>query len=208
MEMCVMDSLKWDVLAVCPNDFLDAFLDVANEWGLSQDEMKLLHKHSHAFTALCSIDYSFAFYSPSMIASACLLVALNGISTQSSSSILGKLSQLAQIDVDFLRHVTQQVKALFKSEFTNLSDQQEVNMEEEELSFSLEQTQFDFTCSSLSEQSFINDDIANQTFNVKDLSSSSSLSPQFKPKNNTNKFSSRLSLNRRQSMRRSGRARG
>ena len=125
MEMCVMDSLKWDVLAVCPNDFLDMFLDAENELGLSQDEMKLLHKHSHAFTALCSIDFSFAFYSPSMIASACLLVALNGISStqSSSSSLLNKLAHVAQIDVDFLCHVTQQVKALFKSEFTNLGDQ-------------------------------------------------------------------------------------
>jgi hypothetical protein len=144
MEMCVMNSLKWDVLAVCPNDFLDAFLDVANEWGLSREEMKLLHKHSHAFTALCSIDYSFALYSPSMIASACLLVALNGITTQSSSSsFLNKLAQVAQIDVDFLCHVTQQVKALFKSEFTNLSDQSEVeDFSSLENSFD-NQTQFD-----------------------------------------------------------------
>ena len=142
MEMCVMDSLKWDVLAVCPNDFLDVFLDVANEWGLSRDEMKLLHKHSHAFTALCSIDYSFAFYSPSMIASACFLVALNGISEQSSSSFLGKLALVAQIDVDFLCHVTQQVKALFKSEFTNLSDQSVEDFTSLENSFD-NQTQFD-----------------------------------------------------------------
>jgi hypothetical protein len=207
MEMCIMDTLKWDVLAVCPNDFLAVFLD-ANELVLSQEEMKLLHKHSHAFTALCSIDFSFAFYSPSMIASACLLVALNGIVKQSTTSHLNKLAQVTQIDVDFLCHVTQQVKALFKSEYTSLSHQSveelEVNMEDES-SLSFEQTQFNSTCSSLTEQSFINDDIIDQTFNVKGLSSSS---PQFKPKNNNNKFSSRLSLSRRQSMRRSGRARG
>jgi len=93
---------------------------------------------------LCSIDYSFAFYSPSMIASACLLVALNGISKQSSSSsFLNKLAHVAQIDVDFLCHVTQQVKALFKSEFTNLFDQSEVeDFSSLEISFD-NQTQFD-----------------------------------------------------------------
>ena len=164
MEMCIMDSLKWDVLAVCPNDFLDVFLD-ANELGLSQEEMKLLHKHSHAFTALCSIDFSFAFYSPSMIASACLLVALNGIVKQSTTSHLNKLAQVTQIDVDFLCHVTQQVKALFKSEYTCLSEQSVEELEELNFSslendstnnYSDNQTQFDsFSSNEISFEKFI-----------------------------------------------------
>jgi hypothetical protein len=164
MEMCIMDSLKWDVLAVCPNNFLAVFLD-ANELSLSQEEMNLLHKHSHAFTALCSIDFSFAFYSPSMIASACLLVALNGIVKQSSTSHLNKLAQVTQIDVDFLCHVTQQVKALFKSEYTSLSDQSVEELEELNFSslendstnnYSDNQTQFDsFSSNEISFEKFI-----------------------------------------------------
>ena len=164
MEMCIMDSLKWDVLAVCPNDFLAVFLD-ANELGLSQEEMKLLHKHSHAFTALCSIDFSFAFYSPSMIASACLLVALNGIVKQSTTSHLNKLAQVTQIDVDFLCHVTQQVKALFKPEYTSLSEQSVEELEELNFSslendstnnYSDNQTQFDsFSSNEISFEKFI-----------------------------------------------------
>ena len=128
MELSIMDSLKWDVLAVCPNDFLDVFLDEC-KLDLSQEQMKLLHEHSHAFTALSSLDFAFAYYSPSTIASACFLAALNEIAHSSYVDQLEKLSVETQSDVDFLGHVTQHFKSLFMTQFTSPMHDQNLKVE-------------------------------------------------------------------------------
>ena len=62
-ELVVLDKLKWDIAAICPNDYLDIFLSQYNaKLNLSREQMELVEKHSYAFTALCSTDFKFAFY--------------------------------------------------------------------------------------------------------------------------------------------------
>ena len=121
-ELFILDALKWDVASICPNDFLNTlfFLDEFKQLNLTQEQINLLHKHSHAFTALCSIDFTFAFYPPSIIAATCFMAALQGISN-ASQSFTSTLVELIRVDLNLFDHVLDQVKSLFKAEFTSTS---------------------------------------------------------------------------------------
>ena len=208
-ELIILDALKWDVAVICPNDFLDLFFISDNQLisNLNQEQIKLLHKHSHAFTSLCSIDYSFAFYPPSMIASACFCAALDGIlKLRQSNDIILTFVEMTQIDMDLFDHVLRQVKALFKQEFTSASIQEVCDVDismrsenENKYTSSLESTQFNFSLLT-PEASFLLEDVTNHEINLK------SLSPSCKLK--SGKFSSHVRQPFRKSMRRSGRARG
>ena len=115
-ELVVLDKLKWDIAAICPNDYLEIFLShYSTKLNLSREQMELVEKHSYAFTALCSTDFKFAFYPASMIASACFLTALNGVFGKVQSLLL-ELASITQTDVDFLQSVKDSVEYLFKGE--------------------------------------------------------------------------------------------
>ena len=114
-ELFVMDSLRWDVAALVPNDFIEMLI---NQLQLDVN-ICLLKKHCFAFTAMCATDFKFSMYPPSLIASACLLTALEGLnklnnSTASISQVAKCLHELAQIDLDCLVLVKDQVDELFK----------------------------------------------------------------------------------------------
>ena len=189
-ELFILDALKWDVASICPNDFLDTLflLDEFKQLNLTQEKINLLHKHSHAFTALCSIDFTFAFYPPSIIASTCFMAALQGISN-ASQSFTSTLVELIRVDLNLFDHVLDQVKSLFKAEFTSTQHQNETfqfdfSLSSEESIFMLEMTQCDTNCS---------------------------ISPSPSPSKYkaNNKFSSQMQQTSRKSTRRlSGRARG
>ena len=145
-EMFIMHTLKWDVAAICPNDYLEIFLSLeSTNVNLTNEKMQLLHKHAYAFTALCATDYRFAFYPPSMIASACFLTALDGVvpSFELTSGISEYLAALIHTEVDFLQIVKELVKSLFK---TNKSTQTEMS---EKVYFSIHQEKKSLNESSL-----------------------------------------------------------
>ena len=128
-ELLIVASLNWNLAAVCPNDYLDFFLsEFTSELGLSGEQMSLLRKHSLAFTALCSLDYNFAFYPASMIASACFFTALEGIASF-GAHLVDHLAELTQTDVEFVQLVREQVKALFKAEFTSIDSAEKSHYE-------------------------------------------------------------------------------
>ena len=193
-ELLILDALKWDVASICSNDFLDSlfFIDEFKQLNLTQEQINLLHKHSHAFTALCSIDYTFAFYSPSIIASTCFMAALQGISNASQLFTSTFFVDLIRVDLNLFVHVLDKVKSLFKAEFTSTQQQQQHN----------ETFEFDFSFSS-DESLFMLEMTQSENNNS---TSSSSSSSKFKF---NNKFSSQIQQTSRKSMRRrSGRARG
>ena len=214
-ELMVLDKLKWDIAAVCPNDYLEYFIQYyTNQLKLSQEQVELITKHSFAFTALCSTDFKFSFYPASMIASACFLTALNGI-TSNNSSLIDDLAMLTQTDADFLQSVKESVEFLFKAspqeESTVKIDQESLEcpiMEEELFSF---ESQFK---KQFSNDSFKLDKSFHEEFNFSNLSDFSfdeiSLNETLSTKSKNgqklkNKVSAKL---QRQSNRRSGRARG
>jgi hypothetical protein len=127
-EVLILQSLKWDIASVCPNDYLEYFL--AQHLNLTQEHLKILKKHSYAFTALCSTDYKFAFFPASMIASACFLTALDGLLSNTLTS-LKNLAEMTQTDADFLQQVKDLVKDLFNKEFTSIGSKEALNNESE-----------------------------------------------------------------------------
>ena len=192
-ELLILDELKWDVASICSNDFLDALflLDEFKQLNLTQEQINLLHKHSHAFTALCSIDFTFAFYSPSIIALTCFMAALQGISNSSHLFTSTFFVDLFRVDLNLFVHVLDKVKSLFKAEFTSTQHQHQQQNET---------FQFDFSLSS--DESLFRLEMTQSDTN-------SSISPSTSKFKAKNKFSSQMQQKSRKSMRRrSGRARG
>jgi hypothetical protein len=114
-ESIILDRLKWDIAAVCPNDYLEFFLHAyapTNDLNL----LEQIKKHSYAFTALCATEFSIGAFQPaSMIASACFLTALNSVCSQDECNRIGvSLAELINADVDSLWTVREHVEDLFK----------------------------------------------------------------------------------------------
>ena len=199
-ELVVLDKLKWDIAAICPNDYLEIFLSQYNaKLRLSREQMELVEKHSYAFTALCSTDFKFAFYPASMIASACFLTALNGVFGKVQSLLL-ELASITQTDVDFLQSVKDSVEYLFKGEPAETQTCQEESEKVEQVftfeahfnsNVTLDKSFHDEFSFNISSESFFDELI---------LSSKSKSAQKLK-----NKISSQL---KRQSTRKSGRTRG
>jgi len=199
-ELIILDALKWDVAVICPNDFLDLFFISDNQLisNLNQEQIKLLHKHSHAFTSLCSIDYSFAFYPPSMIASACFCAALDGIlKLRQSNDIILTLVEMTQIDLDLFDHVLRQVKALFKPEFTCHND-------------TIDLMELDMSSSSTSSSSFTssNNSFEKSVFILKEIQQFGFLNNDSRRHQNQKLKNKMNSHSNRKSIRRLGKTRG
>lgn len=113
-ELFVMDKLKWDICSIVPNEFIEIFL---NELHINNNQdLSVLKRHCYAFTAMCATDFKFAQYPSSIIAATCILNALEGLGfdSQSLSDIAYEINELANIDLDFLVLIKDQVTHLFK----------------------------------------------------------------------------------------------
>lgn len=111
-ELLCLDKMRWDIAAIVPNDFVDIFLDELQS--ANELDFNILKKHCYAFTAMCSTDYRFAQYPASMIASACILAAVQGLNNFDSVVICSQLEQLANVDQECLLTLKEQVDELFK----------------------------------------------------------------------------------------------
>lgn len=128
-ELFIMDKLRWDVCSIVPNEFIDIFLAQFN----FNYDLTILKKHCYAFTAMCATDFNFSKYPSSMIASACLLNALEGLDKLNNTSsenyrLVYTLNSIVKIDIEFLLLIKDQVSELFKQS----SEIQEVEVEEEQ----------------------------------------------------------------------------
>ena len=126
-ELVILDKLKWDVAAICPNDFLEFYLHrLVNCLNLDKEQIKQLKKHCYAFTALCSTDFKFAFYPASLIAAACVLSALNGLFAQ-AKTFVGDASSvivaMTDVDVECLFALKEMVDDLFTQSFATNTKQ-------------------------------------------------------------------------------------
>uniref|UniRef100_A0ACB8F595 Uncharacterized protein n=1 Tax=Sphaerodactylus townsendi TaxID=933632 RepID=A0ACB8F595_9SAUR len=90
-EVLVLEKLKWDLLSVIANDFLDHILQ---RLSLPQNKVDLVKKHAQTFVALCATDYSFAMYPPSMIATGSIGAAVHGLSASSDCISGEELTEL------------------------------------------------------------------------------------------------------------------
>ena len=109
-ELFVMDKLRWDVCSIVPNEFVDVLLQ-SLDFG---EEVSVLRKHCYAFTAMCATDFKFSKYPASLVASACILNALEGLHSRKLEQFAHTLNASANIDFDLLLMVKEQVGDLFK----------------------------------------------------------------------------------------------
>ncbi len=117
-ELFVMDKLRWDVCSIVPNEFVDIFLE---QLSLNADS-SVLKRHCYAFTAMCATDFKFAQYPASMIACACIMNALEGLG--GCSDLAASLNALANIDIDLLVLIKEQVNNLFKQSSEQSAEEQ------------------------------------------------------------------------------------
>nr|XP_056700488.1 G1/S-specific cyclin-D3 [Euleptes europaea] len=128
-EVLVLEKLKWDLLSVIANDFLDHILQ---RLPLPQNKIDLVKKHAQTFIALCVTDYTFAMYPPSMIATGSIGAAVHGLSA-SSDCISGEeltelLASSTGTEVDCLKACQEQIEAALAENLKQPSQhQQEYN---------------------------------------------------------------------------------
>uniref|UniRef100_A0A8D0BER1 Cyclin D3 n=1 Tax=Salvator merianae TaxID=96440 RepID=A0A8D0BER1_SALMN len=111
-EFIVLEKLKWDLVSVIANDFLDHILQ---RLSLFQHKVDLVKKHAQTFIALCATDYTFAMYPPSMIATSSIGAAVRGLSTSSeefsSEELTELLAGITGTEVDCLKACQEQIEA-------------------------------------------------------------------------------------------------
>ncbi|XP_043939297.1 G1/S-specific cyclin-D2-like [Protopterus annectens] len=118
MELLVLNKLKWDIAAVTPSEFLPHIL----EWlPLPEEKVHLVHRHTDTFIALCTTDYSFIAFPPSIIAAASLAAAVTGLQLKQCEGPFHNLgftdclAHLVRCDSDFLKACQEQIEFLLKS---------------------------------------------------------------------------------------------
>ncbi|XP_062815511.1 G1/S-specific cyclin-D3-like [Anolis carolinensis] len=79
-EYVVLEKLRWDLIAVIPNDYLD---HVLYRLPLSQEKADMVKKYAQTFIALCATDYTFTLYPPSLIAMGSIALAALSLSVLS-----------------------------------------------------------------------------------------------------------------------------
>ncbi|CAI5777627.1 S-specific cyclin-D3 [Podarcis lilfordi] len=110
-EFLVLEKLKWDLVSVLANDFLDHILQ---RLSLPQQKVDLVKKHAQTFIALCATDYTFAMYPPSMIATGSIGAAVHGLSTSSDDfsgeELTELLASITGTEVDCLKACQEQIE--------------------------------------------------------------------------------------------------
>ncbi|XP_067830346.1 G1/S-specific cyclin-D1-like [Heptranchias perlo] len=76
MELLLLNKLKWDIAAPTAQEFVEHLIGAM---GLPRAKEQVVRKHTETFIALCTIDYEFASYPPSMIAAASLAASVTGL---------------------------------------------------------------------------------------------------------------------------------
>ncbi|XP_063000731.1 G1/S-specific cyclin-D3-like isoform X1 [Elgaria multicarinata webbii] len=111
-ESLVLGKLKWDLVSVIPNDFLEHIL---HHLPLPQQKADVVKKHAQVFIALCATDYTFALYPPSVITMGSIAVAALRLSPPSerlSGEVLTELlAHITGTEVDCLKVCQKTIEA-------------------------------------------------------------------------------------------------
>lgn len=133
LELLVLEKLRWDVDLITPNDYLEIYL---HKFGLNANEnLDVIKRYFFTLTALCSTEFKFSFYPSSMVASACLLAALETNSINNFKQVEQLMSNLlfkcAQIDSECLSVLKEQIKDLIKQSTEAREDSKEIVFEDD-----------------------------------------------------------------------------
>uniref|UniRef100_A0A8C2EHI5 Cyclin Dx n=1 Tax=Cyprinus carpio TaxID=7962 RepID=A0A8C2EHI5_CYPCA len=152
MERVVLATLRWDVAAVTPQDFIPHFLRALGELrdgdAHTVDFLATLRRHSDTLVAMCVCDSRFLGTPPSLVAAATLNSALRGLRTKSAgelSVMTSALATLCQTDVVVLQCCTELIEGALRERLRNgAQEKDDDNIEEERASTPTDLREIDF----------------------------------------------------------------
>lgn len=124
-ERVVLQTLKWDVAAVTPCDFVDLILCRLPNVDADRSRRESIRRLTQTYIVVCSIDFQFMMCPPSMIAAACLRAAvLRVVGTDPSlmEEIDGILTHLTATDAEALRTCQEQIIRSTSSLYADVLD--------------------------------------------------------------------------------------
>lgn len=106
-EILVLNKLRWDIAAIVPNDFVEyLFSRMTLPASIELDNVR---RHCHTYIALCCLDFwFFNLNAPSMIASAAIVAAFQGLRVQmgpacpSKEDLVRMIAAITNVDEDCL----------------------------------------------------------------------------------------------------------
>ncbi|XP_055952698.1 G1/S-specific cyclin-D2-like [Argiope bruennichi] len=113
-ELLVLNTLKWDLAAITPFDFVGHIL---KRLGIMKGE-QLIRRHAHTFIGLCTTEVKFSMYPPSMIAAASVGAAIQGLSARlehkwaSANDLVFRLHEITGIEPGCLRSCWEQIEEI------------------------------------------------------------------------------------------------
>ncbi|XP_028670112.1 G1/S-specific cyclin-D2-like [Erpetoichthys calabaricus] len=115
-EVYVVEKLKWDLLPVLPNDYLEhILLRLPN---FLDDELKLIRKHACTFTDVCTTELQFIMWPPSLIMCASIGVAVRFLDISKpevdNNALVELLSNIISTDLESLRSCQEQLECLLQ----------------------------------------------------------------------------------------------
>jgi hypothetical protein len=77
MELLILSKLKWDLTAITPYDYLDYMINSLSTTTSSLDSLESsVRRNTEKLVTLCATDETFLSMSPSLVASASLVAAI------------------------------------------------------------------------------------------------------------------------------------
>ncbi|UXI16033.1 vacuolar protein sorting-associated protein 33B [Sarcoptes scabiei] len=118
-ELLVLSKLKWDVASVTPNDFVGPLLRRLCKYSFVSKNLDRIRKQVLNLIDLCSLDFNFSMYPPSMIAAASIVTAAETLLALTenryiyksiSSMIVYQLHQMTNIEKELLQECHLQIE--------------------------------------------------------------------------------------------------
>uniref|UniRef100_A0A8C4SF76 G1/S-specific cyclin-D2 n=1 Tax=Erpetoichthys calabaricus TaxID=27687 RepID=A0A8C4SF76_ERPCA len=126
-ELVVLGKLKWNLAAVTPHDFIE---HIVRKLPLPTEKLPLIRKHTQTFIALCATDYSFALYTPSMIATGSVAAAVCGLQLDDGDrslwgdNLTDLLAKITNIEVDCLKACQELIETVLVDNLRQVRQQQ------------------------------------------------------------------------------------
>ncbi|KAH8029692.1 hypothetical protein HPB51_002714 [Rhipicephalus microplus] len=124
-ELQVLERLKWDVVSVVANDFLDHLVTML---GLA-DCGDTVRRHASTFIALCATEYHFMSYSPALIATSSVAAAVHGLrghlfTTTAQDELTSALERITHVRTVDIRRCVLEIETLMASNIAALGQPQ------------------------------------------------------------------------------------
>lgn len=107
-ELDILHTLKWDLSAVTPQDFLPLIL---HRLPVTQTQAKQLRNCAQTFVALCAFDFNFARNTPSTLAASSISASAAHLRF-SIPDLTERLHQITHIEVEYLRECRSKILSM------------------------------------------------------------------------------------------------